>query len=118
MTVAGSATTIAAQASPGRHRMMLPVLLIGQAMAAMDTSIVNVAAPVIRQELGISGALLQMVIAGYVLAYAVLLVTGARLGDDYGYRRLFVGGVALFTVASLACGIAPETGTLIVARIA
>jgi MFS family permease len=98
--------------------MMLPILLIGQAMAAMDTSIVNVAAPVIREELGISGALLQMVIAGYVLAYAVLLVTGARLGDDHGYRRLFVGGVALFTVASLACGIAPETGTLIVARIA
>lgn len=113
----GSGATVA-QASPGRHRMMLPILLIGQAMAAMDTSIVNVAAPVIRQELGISGALLQIVIAGYVLAYAVLLVTGARLGDDYGYRRLFVGGVALFTAASLACGIAPETATLIVARIA
>lgn len=105
-----------AQIAP-RHRWMLPILLVGQAMAAMDTSIVNVAAPALRQDLGISGALLQMVIAGYVLAYAVLLVTGARLGDDYGYRRIFVIGVAIFTAASLVCGLAPETFSLIVARV-
>ncbi|KVX09773.1 MFS transporter [Burkholderia ubonensis] len=100
------------------HRRMLPLLLIGQGMAAMDTSIVNVAAPALRADLGISGALLQLVVAGYILAYAVFLITGARLGDDYGYRRLFVTGLAIFTVSSLACGIAPSTWLLIVGRIA
>ncbi|PAJ81908.1 MFS transporter [Burkholderia ubonensis] len=97
---------------------MLPLLLIGQGMAAMDTSIVNVAAPALRADLGISGALLQLVVAGYILAYAVFLITGARLGDDYGYRRLFVTGLAIFTVSSLACGVAPGTWLLIVGRIA
>ncbi|WP_232437081.1 MFS transporter [Burkholderia ubonensis] len=100
------------------HRRMLPLLLIGQGMAAMDTSIVNVAAPALRADLGISGALLQLVVAGYILAYAVFLITGARLGDDYGYRRLFVTGLAIFTVSSLACGVAPSTWLLIVGRIA
>ncbi|OJA96938.1 MFS transporter [Burkholderia ubonensis] len=100
------------------HRRMLPLLLIGQGMAAMDTSIVNVAAPALRADLGISGALLQLVVAGYILAYAVFLITGARLGDDYGYRRLFVTGLAIFTLSSLACGVAPGTWLLIVGRIA
>ncbi|KVA14140.1 MFS transporter [Burkholderia ubonensis] len=100
------------------HRRMLPLLLIGQGMAAMDTSIVNVAAPALRADLDISGALLQLVVAGYILAYAVFLITGARLGDDYGYRRLFVTGLAIFTVSSLACGVAPSTWLLIVGRIA
>ncbi|KWK61057.1 MFS transporter [Burkholderia ubonensis] len=100
------------------HRRMLPLLLIGQGMAAMDTSIVNVAAPALRADLGISGALLQLVVAGYILAYAVFLITGARLGEDYGYRRLFVTGLAIFTVSSLACGVAPGTWLLIVGRIA
>lgn len=97
---------------------MLPLLLTGQAMAAMDTSVANVAAPVLRQDLGISGALLQLVVAGYVLTYAVFLITGARLGDDYGYKRLFVLGVWLFTGASLLCGLAPNTALLIIGRVA
>lgn len=113
-------------AEPGRdtvslaaanHPLMLPVLLTGQVMAVMDTSIVNVAAPALRLDLNMSGALLQMVIAGYVLAYAVLLILGARLGEDHGYRKIFVVGVALFTAMSLACGIAPEPISLIVARV-
>ncbi|HEV7372761.1 MAG TPA: MFS transporter [Arenibaculum sp.] len=99
-------------------RWMLPLLLTGQAMAAMDTSIANVAAPVLRQELGISGALLQLVVAGYVLAYAVFLITGARLGDDHGYKRMFVVGVWLFTGSSLLCGLAPSTTLLIAGRLA
>lgn len=111
--VAGTAVP----AAEGRHRLMLPLLLAGQAMAAMDTSIANVAAPVLRADLGISGAQLQMAVAGYVLAYAVFLITGARLGDDYGYRRLFVFGVGLFTISSLACGLAPSTAWLIVGRV-
>ncbi|KWH32708.1 MFS transporter [Burkholderia stagnalis] len=113
---AGAVNAAPAHAAP--HRRMLPLLLIGQGMAAMDTSIVNVAAPALRADLGISGALLQLVVAGYILAYAVFLITGARLGDDYGYRRLFVIGLAIFTVSSLACGVAPSTWLLIVGRIA
>ncbi|KVN38572.1 MFS transporter [Burkholderia pyrrocinia] len=113
---AGAVNAAPAHAAP--HRRMLPLLLIGQGMAAMDTSIVNVAAPALRADLGISGALLQLVVAGYILAYAVFLITGARLGDDYGYRRLFVIGLAIFTVSSLACGVAPGTWLLIVGRIA
>ncbi|MFL6624807.1 MAG: MFS transporter [Sulfurifustis sp.] len=107
-----------APAATTRHRWMLPMLLAGQAMAAMDTSIANVAAPSLRADLGVSGALLQMAVAGYGLAYAVFLITGARLGDLYGYRRLFVIGVALFTGSSLTCGLAPTTALLIVSRFA
>ncbi len=108
----------AAQAARTPHRWMLPMLLAGQAMAAMDTSIANVAAPALKADLGISGALLQMAVAGYVLAYAVFLITGARLGDDHGYRRMFSWGVALFTLSSLACGVAPTTGMLVAGRVA
>ena len=97
---------------------MLAILLTAQAMATMDTSITNVAAPAIRADLGTSGGSLQLVIAGYVLAYAVLLITAARLGNDYGYRRLFRMGIAVFTLASLGCGLAPNTALLIASRIA
>ncbi|MFC5473506.1 MFS transporter [Paraherbaspirillum soli] len=114
LPVSGGSPAIA---TTTRHRWMLPLLLVGQAMAAMDTSIVNVAAPALRQDLGISGALLQMVVAGYVLAYAVFLVSGARLGDDYGYRKLFVIGVSIFTASSLVCGLAPFTSLLVVGRV-
>ncbi|KJY24485.1 transporter [Streptomyces sp. NRRL S-495] len=82
-------------------------------MAVLDTAIVNVAVPTIRTDLHASGAALQFVVAGYTIAYAVLLITGARLGARYGYSRLFQSGLAAFTAASLACGLAPATGWLI-----
>jgi MFS family permease len=107
----------AVTAPAANHPLMLTVLLTGSVMAAMDTSIVNVAAPALRQDLQMSGALLQMVVAGYLLAYAALLILGARLGADYGYRRMFVVGAALFTAMSLACGLAPEPFSLVVARV-
>ena len=66
--------------------------------------------------LGASGASLQLVVAGYTIAYAVLLVTGARLGDILGHRRVFLAGVPLFTLASLGCGLAPTTGVLVALR--
>ncbi|UVS96004.1 MFS transporter [Burkholderia glumae] len=117
--MSNSSTLAPGAAAPVRpHRRMLPLLLIGQGMAAMDTSIVNVAAPALRADLGISGALLQLVVAGYILAYAVFLITGARLGDDHGYRRLFIHGLAIFTISSLACGLAPDTWLLIAGRLA
>ncbi|MYS25050.1 MFS transporter [Streptomyces sp. SID4948] len=97
---------------------MLATILMGQFMALLDVFIVNVAAPTIRTDLHTSGAGLQLVIAGYTIAYAVLLITGARLGDLLGHRRLFLAGLALFTVSSLACGLAQNTGELIGFRFA
>ena len=104
---------------PGRATrpgLVLAVVLTGQIMAIIDTSIVNVAVPAMHATLGASGASLQLIVAGYTIAYAVLLVTGARLGDILGHRRMFLGGVALFTLASLGCGLAPSAGVLVVLR--
>jgi MFS family permease len=94
----------------------LAVVLTGQAMAVLDVNIVNVAVPAMHATLGASGASLQLIVAGYVIAYAVLLVTGARLGDIFGHRRMYLAGVALFTLASLGCGLAPSAGALIALR--
>ncbi len=94
----------------------LAVVLAGQFMAVLDASVVNVAAPSIHAELHTSGAGLQLIIAGYVITYAVLLVTGARLGDIIGHRRMFLSGLALFTLASLGCGLAVSSGMLIALR--
>jgi EmrB/QacA subfamily drug resistance transporter len=95
----------------------LAVLLVGTFMAALDASIANVAAPEIQGDLGISGTALVLALSGYTLSYAMLLITGARLGDEYGHRRLFLLGLIGFTTASLACGIAPDGASLIVARV-
>src|SRR5882762_7025273 len=94
----------------GRDRarwVMLIVLLCGQFMALLDVTIVNVAMPTIGRSLHASGAALQLVIAGYTVSYAMMLITGARLGELYGRRRLFLVGIAVFTASSLACGLAP-----------
>jgi MFS family permease len=69
-------------------------------------------------DLHASGALLQLIVAGYTIAYAVLLITGARLGDILGHRRVFRAGVVLFTLASLGCGLAPTAGVLVGLRFA
>src|SRR4051812_3797209 len=97
---------------------VLVVLLAGQAMGTMDQSILAVAAPSLRTELHASDAQLQLVVAMYTLAFAALVVIGARLGDVVGRRRAFVTGLAAFTVASLAGGLAPTPAFLIVARAA
>ena len=96
--------------------MLLAIVLTGQFMAVLDASVVNVAAPSIHADLHATGAGLQLVIAGYVITYAVGLVTGARLGDILGHRRMFLAGLALFTLASLGCGLAPSTGLLVALR--
>jgi MFS family permease len=82
-------------------------------MALLDVAIVNVAAPTIRTDLSASGSSLQLVISGYTITYAVFLITGARLGERWGYSRVFQAGLGLFTLASLACGLAPDVGALI-----
>jgi MFS family permease len=95
---------------------MLAVLITGQFMALLDVTIVNVAIPTIHARLNASGAALQLVVAGYTVTYAMLLITSARLGDLRGPRNVFLTGLGTFTVASLVCGLAPNTTTLIVAR--
>src|SRR5579859_7483500 len=93
----------AGAAAGGRGRwLMLIVLLAGQFMALLDVTVVNVAMPTIGRTLHASGAELQLVVAGYTVSYAMMLITGARLGDLYGRRRMFLAGVAVFTLASLA----------------
>jgi MFS family permease len=104
-----------AAATRGRW-LMLIVLLAGQFMALLDVTIVNVAMPTIGRSLHASGAELQLVVAGYTVSYAMLLITGARMGDLFGRRRMFLAGIAVFTLASLTCGIAPGVGILIPAR--
>jgi MFS family permease len=96
--------------------LMLIVLLAGQFMALLDVTIVNVAMPTIRLDLHTSGSALQLIIAGYTVAYAMLLITGARLGDLFGRRRTYLVGLVVFTVSSLLCGLAPTATTLIIAR--
>jgi MFS family permease len=96
--------------------VLLAIVLAGQFMTALDVNIANVAAPSIQANLHASGAGLQLVIAGYTIAYAMLLITGARLGDIVGHRDVYLGGVTLFTVASLACGLTGSTNQLIVFR--
>ena len=108
-----------AQAGGGAGRAgaaLLAVLVAGQFIAILDVSIVNVAAPVMRSDLGASGAGLQWVVAGYTIAYAMLLITGSRLGGIFGFGRAYLAGVSLFTLASLACGLATSTAELIVFR--
>ncbi len=106
---------------PGRRAsagLVLGVVLVGQFMANLDVSIVNVALPVLRTDLRVSDAGLQLVAAGYLISYAVLLITGARLGGILGYRRAFLAGLAAFTLTSAACGFAPRAGSLIGFRFA
>jgi MFS family permease len=100
-------------AAPGRE---LTVLLSAQAMAAMADAVVTVSAPAIRGSLNASGAQLVLIASGFVLAYAAVLMTGARLGD-YGHRRMFVTGLALFTAAAGVSGGAPSAWVLIGAQV-
>src|SRR5712692_3022537 len=99
-----------------RPGVLLAIVLAGQFMAVLDASVVNVAAPSIHAGLHASGAGLQLVIAGYTIAYAVLLVTGARVGDLLGHKKVFLAGLAVFTLASLGCGLAGSTTQLVALR--
>jgi EmrB/QacA subfamily drug resistance transporter len=96
----------------------LPVILVGTFMTILDFFIVNVAIPSIQADLRASAAQIQLVVAGYGLAYAVGLITGGRLGDIAGRRRMFMIGMLAFTAASAACGLAPSAPVLVAARVA
>src|SRR5437763_14641596 len=100
-----------------RRGWTLAIVSIGLFMVVLDNLVVNVALPSIRRELGASIQALEWTVNAYVLSYAVLLLTGAALGDRFGRKRVFIGGVALFTAASAAAAMAPSIGALIAARV-
>jgi EmrB/QacA subfamily drug resistance transporter len=106
-----------AAAESGRTGLLLPVILSATFMQFVDDSIVNVAIPSLQSGLRASSAAVELVVSVYLLAFSMTLITGARLGDIYGRRRLFLTGMAGFTIASAACGAAPSATVLIVARI-
>jgi EmrB/QacA subfamily drug resistance transporter len=96
--------------------LALVVLCLGDLMIVLDTTIVNVALPSIREDLGFSETSLAWVVNAYLLTFGGFLLLGGRLGDLFGHRRLFVIGIGLFTAASLACGLATSQAFLIAAR--
>ncbi|MFI9077477.1 MFS transporter [Streptomyces sioyaensis] len=104
-------------ARPAAPWRALAIVLVGAFMAVLDTFIVLVAAPAIQADLHASAADIQLILAGYQLAYALALITGARLGDRFGRKRLFLLGMALFTLSSVGCALAPGAGSLIAARL-
>ncbi|MEU3350081.1 MFS transporter [Streptomyces sp. NPDC037389] len=113
-----SASVRVPASSPALSPLGLATVLLGAALPFLDFFIVNVALPTIDHDLDAGPALLEMVVGGYGVAYAVLLVLGGRLGDMVGRRRLFLWGTAAFGVTSVACGLAPDAWTLVAARIA
>ena len=101
----------------GRARWPALILLcLGELMIVLDTTIVNVALPSIKADLGFTETSLVWVVNAYMLTFGGCLLLGGRLGDLYGHRRLFLAGITLFTVASLACGLANTQGLLVAAR--
>ena len=95
----------------------LPVVLAGIVMVVLDFFIVNVAMPALQSDLGAGPAALEWIVAGYSLTAGEWLVSAGRLGDRWGRRRMYLLGLALFTVASALCGLAPDAGTLVAARL-
>ena len=108
--------TLAPDAHP-RRWLMLPVVLMAMFMAGFDIWAVNVAAPSLQRDLHVSPAALQLIVGGYAFMYASGMVTGGRLGDLFGYRRMFLLGVASFAAASLLCGLAQSGTELVAARL-
>src|SRR5437868_9752560 len=101
-----------------RRIWTLAIVSIGLFMVVLDNLVVNVALPSIHRELGASIQALEWTVNAYVLAYAVLLLTGAALGDRWGRKRMFIAGIDQFTVSSAAAALAPTIGLLIAARAA
>jgi EmrB/QacA subfamily drug resistance transporter len=119
MTTRTADLVVAAPAGPRERFGWAPLLVVltGTFMTFLDFFIVNVALPSIQGRLHAGPAAIQLVVAGFGLAFAVGMISGGRLGDLYGRRRMFTVGLALFTVTSAACGLAPTAGFLDVARV-
>ncbi|MDT3446409.1 MULTISPECIES: MFS transporter [unclassified Pseudofrankia] len=107
---------IAAAGAVRRRWLALIVVLMAQLMVMLDTTVVNVALPAIQTDLDVSQADLTWALNGYLISYGSLLLVAGRLGDLIGRRRLFLGGIAVFTAASIACALAGSVPTLVAAR--
>ncbi len=107
----------AAKFTKKQRTIALVIVAMAFVMDLLDTTIVNIAIPSIRADLGASFATIQWLIAGYALAFATMLITGGRLGDVIGYRKMFMIGVGGFTFASLLCGIAWTSELLVAGRL-
>src|SRR5690348_16458115 len=99
-----------------RSRLLLPLLCVAQFMLLTDDTIVNVALPTVRDDLGFSEASLSWVVNAYFLTFGGLLLVGGRAADVVGRRRLFVTGITVFAFASPVSGLAPTATTLVLAR--
>lgn len=117
MALTTTATVREATPLSETSRWLLPILLLGNVLNVVDVFVVNVALPTLTQTLHATPAALELVVAGYSVAFACFLVAGGRLGDSFGRRRLFMIGMAGFTVASAICGLAPTANVLIAARL-
>lgn len=105
------------QVAPRRAWIAFAVVLVGAAMSLIDATIVNVALPSIRTSIHASEATLSWIISGYALAFGLALIPAGRVGDRFGHKWVFFTGLALFTAASVACGLSTSDGQLIVARV-
>lgn len=103
--------------NPRARAFAFATLTVAFVMDVLDGTIVNIAIPAIRADLGASAIAVQWMVVGYSTAFAMLLVSGGRLGDVFGYRRMFLGGMLGFTLASALCGLAATPTQLIVARL-
>ena len=105
------------QSPPGPSWSALIVLMAGTFMFVLDFFIVNVALPSIQQGLRAGESAIEWIVAGYAISTAVLLVTGGRLGDQFGRRRVFAIGMVVFVLTSAACALAPDAAVLVAARV-
>lgn len=112
-------TDTAASSAPksAARWVALGALLMAQFMNLIDVTIVNVALPSLQDSLGANDSQIEWVVAVYILTFALLLLTGGRLGDIFGRRNIFIVGVCVFTVGSALCGLAPGINTLVAARV-
>ena len=98
------------------RRLILTATILGSSMGMMDGTVVNIALPALQATMGATIADVQWVVEAYTLFLAALMLTGGALGDRYGRKRIFLVGVLVFTVGSVACGLAPNMGALIAFR--
>jgi MFS family permease len=114
---ATSAQENAAAFTSKRRTIALVIVALAFVMDLLDSTIVNIAIPSIRTNLAASYSAIQWIVAGYSLAFALLLVTGGRMGDVFGYKKLFLIGIGGFTLASLLSGVSHDSAMLITARV-
>ena len=105
-----------AAATSSARKLTLVAMSLGFCVVQLDVSVVNVAVKSIGASIGGGISALQLVVSGYTITFAAFILTAGALGDRIGAKRLFIDGFVLFTLASVACGLAPSLGVLVAAR--